>query len=360
MWHKMRWMVWLVAGVALGLSGYSVVAAAEAVPAGRALKGYSALYGEVLAQDDGALTIRSEHTGLEVTVQTTEDVMVRLVGEPEATLDDLMVGDQVLARGEYTADGAFLAGAITRVPEGDHAWGRMTALDGDSVTLTRANGDAVQVVLQPDTIVVRGPFEETWSEVSVDPPLGLPVLAFGELDGTTLQAHTVVVARPAHFLAGRALTGVIEAIDDDAFTLAVGENGQVQVAVSEQTRYWQAGAMVDDLTSFAVGDEVALWGVWSDVDTFTARLVASDFTGRLFVGTLETIDGNELTLSTRWRGNLTVVVSDATTYRVGWQRNADLSDFAPGDVMVVHGELDADSATVTAEQIAKRAQRLRP
>lgn len=360
MWLKTKWIAWLMASVVLSFTGYTTVAAADAPATGRPLKGYSAIYGELLAQDDGVLTIRSEQTGLELTVQTTADVTVRIIGQSEATLMDLVPGDQVLARGEYTAEGAFLAGAVTRVPTGDHAWGRMTTLEGDSLTLTRANGESVSVVLQPDTLVVRGPFEETWSEVSVNPPLGLPVLAFGDLDGATLQAHTLVVARPAHFLSARALTGVIEALEGDGFTLAVGESGQVEVVTTDQTRYWQAGARVDDVTSFAVGDEVALWGVWSDVDTFTARVVASELSGQFFVGTVEAIEGQELTLSTRWRGSLTLVVNDMTIYRVGWNRGADLADFAPGDVVVVHGALDADGTTVTVEQIVKRAGFGRP
>lgn len=155
--------------------------------------------GEVTAVSDSSLTLTTPK-GDSVTVNVSEDTVVRLVeSQSDGSLSDIKVGSHVMVRGQRNDDGSVEAKAIMVAPEGDMAGGRVTAVDGSTITVQGRDGETATILTDDSTIFRLGPGGETGSITDVTTETG--VHAFGDLqeDGS-LKARLVFVGRggPGH------------------------------------------------------------------------------------------------------------------------------------------------------------------
>jgi hypothetical protein len=148
--------------------------------------------GEVTAVSDSSLTVATPK-GDSVTVKVSEDTVVRLVeSQSEGSLSDIEVGDNVMVRGQRNDDGSVEAKAIMVAPDGDMAGGRVTAVDGSTITTENRAGDTATILTSDSTEFRLGRTGETGSIADVTTDSG--VRAFGDLqeDGS-LQARLVFI-----------------------------------------------------------------------------------------------------------------------------------------------------------------------
>lgn len=153
--------------------------------------------GEVTAIGDSSLTLETPN-GDSLTVNVSDETVVRLVeSQSDGSLSDIEVGDNVRVRGQRNDDGSVDAVAIMVAPEGDMVGGRVTAVDGSTITVTGRDGETATITTSDSTVFRLGPDGETGSISDVTTDSG--VQAFGELqeDGS-LAARLLFVGRPGH------------------------------------------------------------------------------------------------------------------------------------------------------------------
>ena len=152
--------------------------------------------GEVTAVSDNSLTLvtRAEET---VNVNVSADTVVFLMAtQTEGSLSDIAVGDHVNVHGRPSEEGTVEAVRINVAPAGDRAGGRVTAVDGQSITVENRAGEAINIITNANTTFWIGP-EEQGSLADVT--AGKFVNAYGELQDGSLSANVVFVReRPPH------------------------------------------------------------------------------------------------------------------------------------------------------------------
>jgi phage baseplate assembly protein gpV len=129
-------------------------------------------------------------------VITGENTRFWVPGVEEASLDDIAVGDTVVAGGTMTEEGlrAVVVAVVPERPQRAVRRGVVTANDGTTLTLETAGGTITVVTGEQTRFRVAGVENPTIDDVQV----GFQALAAGRLDPQdgTLQA-LLVGARPA-------------------------------------------------------------------------------------------------------------------------------------------------------------------
>jgi len=98
--------------------------------------------GEVTAVSADSITILNRNED-SVVVNVDENTTVRLAAtQSEGTLSDIAVGDTVRVRGRRGDEGTVNARSITVQPDGDKVGGRVTAVDGSTISLENRDGTA--------------------------------------------------------------------------------------------------------------------------------------------------------------------------------------------------------------------------
>ena len=152
--------------------------------------------GEVTAIGDSSLTLATPN-GDSLTVNVSDETVVRLVeSQSDGSLSDIEVGDHIRVAGQRNDDGSVEAQAIMVAPDGDMAGGRVTAVDGNTITVQNRDDETTTIITSDSTEFRLGPDGETGSIADVTTDTG--VRAFGELqeDGS-LNARLVFVG-PGH------------------------------------------------------------------------------------------------------------------------------------------------------------------
>ncbi len=199
----------LSVGLLVGLLAFSALGVAQAD--GLALSGVEGpgpfgrgarhrgvmLIGEVMAIDGAALTVETEHRGT-VTVQTNASTRFRARDDAarSVSLADIQVGDTIGAKGRFVDERTLAARIVVLVPAdlADRARGKVTAIDGDTITVEGRDGNAVDIITSPDTrFRVKGKPDASIDDVEV----GMLVGAAGQFD-----ANGALIAR--HVIAGQA------------------------------------------------------------------------------------------------------------------------------------------------------------
>ncbi|HMQ56448.1 MAG TPA: DUF5666 domain-containing protein [Anaerolineae bacterium] len=129
--------------------------------------------------------------GDELTVNVTDDTRVWLVeSESEGDFSDLSTGSTVVVLGR-TSDETIDARGLVVMPAGERGGGRVTAIDGDKITVEDLNG-AVTLVTTDETEFRSGKSEASLTDLEP----GEFVIAFGDKqkDGT-LEARLVFVGQ---------------------------------------------------------------------------------------------------------------------------------------------------------------------
>ena len=236
------------------------------------------LGGEVTAIDGSTLTILNRNDD-SIVVNVSEDTTVRLAEtQSEGSLSDIEVGDNVGVRGRRNDDGSVDARAIMVAPEGDHLGGKVSAVDGQTITVENRDGEAATITTDGDTTFRIGR-DETGSLADVTPDKF--VMAFGTAQGEdSLQARLVFVGErgPGRHGPGRGhgAAGEVTAISGDTFTLDPfrGEN-EITVQTNADTEYRTCDGQDVDFGDIAEGKMVMVKGqpVEGQTNTILAEVI---------------------------------------------------------------------------------------
>ncbi len=151
--------------------------------------------GEVTAIDGDTLTVTTPN-GDSITVALTDTTRIVLAeSQSDGTRDDISVGSNIGVRGRPNSDGVIEAMSIVVLPAGDTAGGRVTAVDGQTLSVEDPrSGDTATIVTNSETTFRLGrDGAGSLADVAVD---GF-VMAYGDTqqDGS-LAARLVMVGGP--------------------------------------------------------------------------------------------------------------------------------------------------------------------
>ncbi len=196
---QLKYVLAMMLAVALlGAAAISVAAQEDAPP--RREHRPRGVAGEVTATGDSSLTItavtREEETVEIVVNMSDETIIILMETQTEGSLNNIEVGDHVRVDGPRNEDGSVDARHVVVAPDGERMGGRVTAVDGQTISVKNREGEAT-IVANANTIFWIGR-EEQGSLADVT--AGKSVEAFGELqDDGSLSASVVFVReRPPH------------------------------------------------------------------------------------------------------------------------------------------------------------------
>ncbi|HEX2914536.1 MAG TPA: DUF5666 domain-containing protein [Chloroflexia bacterium] len=282
------------------------------------------------------------------------------------SLADLKVGQQVSVRTTTATDGTVSVSAVEVVLS--HAGGTVSAVDANSLTLTRPDNSTVKVALSSSTGYLD--LGKTISLSDIKSGMRLDVAGTSNADGS-LNAEVVRVQHDR-------LNGSVTAINGNTLTIQVqGRNGRgpnmpapgapsgsttppangsasttqttttKTITVSGSTVYLEGGQSVQ-ISEIAVGTNISAEGTLSsDGNSLTALQVNIDLPH--YQGQVTSVNGNTIVLQDRDGTSRTIEVTGTTKYLNG-QATAALSDIKTGANIGVEGKVDA-SGKMTATQV---------
>ena len=340
---------------------FGMIGSAAAQAEGRPLRGRGGLRGSIIAIEGSALTLEVRENSAQII--TNDETRFHIIGQESAGLADFSVGDTILARGQRQDDDAMLAALIVRQPDGDVVLGRIVAIEADGLRLNGRNDQEISVSVSPETLIALRRQELIWDGDPAGKDAlreGMTLAAFGAAgdDGTSLDAHTLVVLRAQPQPQRRGRIGTIANISADSFTLTTPQGEELAVTVTEETRYRLPGIEDPGLEDFTDGDEALVIGQPGAEGEAIARIVAAvpenRPQGRPVAGEITAINGNEISLTTLRGEPITVSTNADTIFRIGRDNEAALSDFTAGDKVIVFGTRGKGDGTVMATHVMKR------
>ncbi|MDM8528429.1 DUF5666 domain-containing protein [Anaerolineales bacterium HSG24] len=327
-------------------------------------RGGLGLVGSVIAVSDSSLTLETlRGDSLEVSVSSETRVQVVITGD-KGQLSDIQVGNNVAVWGKRDET----AKAIVLLPDGDIIVGRVTAVDGSTITVENPNGEGT-IVTTDSTQFRVGKDEATLAEFEV----GKGLQAFGTTQSDGSVTATFVMRpegkkkpdgkkRPDK--AKRpGVRGEVVSVDVSAGTLTVEvigkHEGQWTIQTNDETRY-KSGPESEEEISLAdiqSGQHIRADGRLDKANkTVEARvigLIPAEFANSVQRrGEVTAIDGSTLTLNTP-RGDIIVLINSDTEYKTRGDETVSVSDIEVGKRIMVIGQLvDGQDNTVTAQVIA--------
>jgi hypothetical protein len=152
---------------------------------------------------------------------------------------------------------------------------------------------------------------------------------------------------PGFGLHGRFHQITITAINGNNLSLKTADGWTRTITVDSGTTYEKAGATIA-LGDLAVGDQIGFRQTLEDDGSYTidAVVVVLPHVG----GKVTAIDGSTITVERRDGTSATVKVTSDTSYRVGDDTSAALSDISVGDFVVAEGTENSDGS-LTASRV---------
>ncbi|TET50524.1 MAG: hypothetical protein E3J64_08120 [Anaerolineales bacterium] len=332
--------------LASGLGG-SDVAALPDVSAADAAEGSARIAGVIGSIADSGFALDTPSGA--ITVVTGEDTRFRIPGVDDPGLDDLTIGDHVLAIGRRGEGGLFHAAVVAllrpdvSVPIG----GKITELARESLTI-RTERSLVTIYVDGETRYrIRGVENATFADLEV----GMKVLARAVLrdDGSLLAKTVAAAARPRRI----ELRGQVTAIDGRTFTLRTGEGRDVEVLTDDETVFRVPGVENPTIADLEVGDLIAGRAVVEEEGVVRAThvVVVPDQLARVS-GHVTAIVGRTLVIIKD--GVRIDIVTDAETeFRIPGVENPSISDIGVGYQVLAVGTWE-DATTFQAVGVGAR------
>lgn len=242
--------------------------------------GRRGLGGQVTAVGESSLTIENRN-GDSVTVNVGDETRVMIAEtQSEGSLSDIEVGDNVHIRGRRNDDGSVEARGIIVLPDGDIAGGRVTAVEGATISVENPKDGEATIVTTGETQFRLGKEDGgSLADVTEDKF----VLAFGETqENGSLLARIVVIHEgrpgkgpgqgPRH--GGRA--GEVTGVEGKTFTIdPFRGNEEVTVLTDDSTEYRTRGDEEVTFEDIQVGRKVMVKGqpVEGQENTIQAEVV---------------------------------------------------------------------------------------
>jgi hypothetical protein len=204
-------------------------------------------------------------------VLTNDETRFRVPGVEDATLDDLQVGDQIVALGHRDTSGDFLAKIVAVVPRRPRRavlWGEVTDIGDSWLMLETPGRDELKVIITDKTAFrIPGDDDPGLDDIAVGDRVG--VIGYKDRDGN-------LVARGVGKLPEQVQRHVVrgEVTDIEGTTLQVSTaDGTMTVRTDENTRFRIPGDDDPGVDDIAVGDRIGAAGRWNVDGSLQARLV---------------------------------------------------------------------------------------
>jgi hypothetical protein len=235
-------------------------------------------------------------------------------------------------------------------PAGLRAAGKITGIDlgGSTFTMETLRKGELTVVVT-GTTEFRSPGGEVQGLEDLE--TGMPVVVGGQLNSDgDLLANVVGVARPgalaSRFRARGEITNV--APSDGVFTLRTRADEELEIHVSEQTRFLSRDGDIQGIEDLEVGMLAQVQGVKGPAVQLNALRVAAgspeDRPGIRAMGQISAIGDDSFTLETRQGRSITFEVDESTKYRSRDGRVTSFDDLEVGMKAAVAGDQIAGGA----------------
>jgi preprotein translocase subunit YajC len=338
----------LVALAMLGIGGIALAEGTQAAPGGALLRG------RVATKSANGFTLGTGRG--DVTVSVGANTRYRVPGKSQPSLDDILVGDQVLVRVQRNAPGSPAATAVVvlpPVPVGGLR-GQVTAVQDATISLQV--GGQVKAVLTNEKTSFHVPEKEgaKLADIRVGDRVFAIVL---RQPGGTLLARQVTVL-PADSRGPLSLRGRVIEVGASTLTVHVGEN-QVTIEVTEQTKVRVPGKPQAALSDVRMGDWVFVVGRPTGLSRIEARaiVVLPAVPVERFAVRGEVISVEGTTLSVRdARHEHTIRTDSQTQFRIGGVENPSIEDVNVGDRVAILGKPAEGGAILARRVVVGRAQ----
>jgi RNase P/RNase MRP subunit p29 len=227
--------------------------------------------GEVLATEDSMLTVQTRLG--EKLVITNEETRFRIPGAEEPSLEDISVGDPVLAVGWPDEKGNLLARVVAVVTgpqlQRHSLRGLVTSIEGDTLGVTTRRGE-IQVETSEDT-AFRIPGVEDPGIDDLNLRDLVVVLGTWDAEQEVFMARAVgLIPRwPSHL---RFIRGEVTGIEDRTIVLNALQ-GEMSVLTDGETIFRIPGVEDPGLDDLRVGDRVGMLVARTEAGTLLAKVV---------------------------------------------------------------------------------------
>jgi len=360
---KKTTIVAVILGIVMIVGGGGVALAFAAPAVASALPGVSALWhglpgfgprggrgaaGTVASVTSAGFTVTEPgfNGGASRTVTVTVTSQTKIYFEPANTTgsqSDITVGAKVGVSGSTDSSGVLQAQTVTIEPAGDTADGRVTAVNGATITVTSGMGMArgwrpfgrpggstttpVTTTVQISTDTNTKFYESGGKAAALtDVKVGSFVQAWGQkqADGS-LQASQVLIrlagkvpaapgprptppakgpSIPMPFFMGRGgVAGTVASVTSNGFTVTVpGANGAagktITVTVTSQTKVFVfPGNTAGSMSDVTVGTQVRVLGRPDSSGAVQAQTLTIEPAGTMAGGRVSSVDGNTITVT---------------------------------------------------------------
>src|ERR1039458_7762991 len=258
-------------------------------------------------------------------------------GSTVLTAASLVVGDRVNVRVNSSDPTTALSIGIELAALA----GKVTAVVGNSITITTGKGFSRAISVSATTTYTQGGAAATLANVTV----GSLIIAVGLIDAdlTTLDATKVAIREVGHAVTYR---GVISAVSSTSVTLNRNDGKTTTFTITPTTIITEGAASMT-VPSLAVGDTVDVL-VNSANPTIALRINIVQAT---LAGKVTAVVGNLITISGGQGFARTILVSAATTYTEGGAA-ATLANVTVGLNIIAVGTIDTNMTTLDATTVA--------
>jgi len=291
--------------------------------------------GRVEAVLDAGFVLSMPHR--EVTVSVDSETVYRMPGVEQPGLGALQVGDAVLSLGRRDGEGGFLARIVAVLPPMPFGTvkGEVTAIEGQSLTLTTAAGNKVLHVGERTQFRVPGVEAPTLSDV--DEGDRIFAIVQGQEDGSLLANMVAVI--PDGALGPIGFRGRVVKVNVDALGVAVRDD-EVSVEIADTTKIRVPGRQNASLADIRVGDWVLvvarLKGLCRTEATAVAVIPSVPAHRYVIPGEVVGVDGGTLTVLDPNDQHL-VLTDEQTRVRIGGVEDATVADIEVGDQVLALG-----------------------
>jgi hypothetical protein len=218
--------------------------------------------------------------------------------------------------------------------------GRVTTINGDTITLTGGQGFSRTVLVSPTTTYTQDGSPATFADVMV----GSDIIARGTVDPnlTTLDATTVAIINVGH---PETFVGTVTATATGSVTVNRLDGKTTTFTITPTTLITEGGSTLTPI-SLTVGDRVSV-DVNSSAPT-TALKINIELAA--LGGRVTAVVGDLITITTVQGFSREILVNDNTTYTQGGA-SAKLADVTVGSKVVAQGTVDPNLTTLDASSV---------
>jgi hypothetical protein len=315
---------------------------------------YAEIQGTIKSIAGDNVTITTEKKG-DITLLVTPKTVIIMSARNFASFAELAVGQRVTAKYETKTSQAVKIIVHQEKTEAE-IQGTIKSIVADNVTITtNKNGDITLVVTPETRILTTDNNNNTLAGLAV----GQKVTAKYEI--ATNKAIKIIVHAEKPVIKYTEILGTIKNITGDNVTITTLKKGDITVLVANSTKIFVGASSNATISDLAVGQSVS-------VKYETATMIAVKIIVKIekkvikydeILGTIKNITGDNVTVATLKKGDITVLVTSSTKIIVGANNNATIADLAVGQSVSAKyetGTMAAVKIIVKIEKVIKDIQ----